>query len=319
MEKRSSAELKKLEQAARAAWLYYVAKNTQDEIAQKLDVSRQSAQRLVALAVNEGLIKVRLAHPINQCMDLASKLKDKFALFDCEVVPSDIAMPNSTLGIAQRCATVIERYLKSETGLTLAFGTGRTLKASVDELSEMHCPQHKIVSVVGNVSKDGSASAFDILVAMANKIHAKHYPMPLPVYASSAKEKQILHRLTAVKNILTLVEKADVTFVGIGQIDQQAPLFIDGFIQHGELQDVIHQGACGEITSWLFDKNGQLVASSLNQRVVSAPLKACAEKPVYGIASGITKVAAMYAALEGKLINSLITNEYTAEQLLAHN
>ena len=54
MKQKSNSELKKLEDAARAAWLYYVAKNTQDEIAQKLDVSRQSAQRLIALAVSRA-------------------------------------------------------------------------------------------------------------------------------------------------------------------------------------------------------------------------------------------------------------------------
>lgn len=45
---------RKLDLAARAAWLYYIASNTQDEIAAKLDVSRQVAQRLVALAVSEN-------------------------------------------------------------------------------------------------------------------------------------------------------------------------------------------------------------------------------------------------------------------------
>ena len=41
----------KLDDAARAGWLYYVAGNTQDEIARKMGISRQSAQRLVAIAV----------------------------------------------------------------------------------------------------------------------------------------------------------------------------------------------------------------------------------------------------------------------------
>ena len=58
------------DEAARAGWLYYVGGNTQDQIATKLGVSRQSAQRLVSLAVSEGLIKVRLDHPIANCMEL---------------------------------------------------------------------------------------------------------------------------------------------------------------------------------------------------------------------------------------------------------
>ena len=63
----------RLDDAARAGWLYYVAGNTQDEIAHKLGVSRQTAQRLVAMAVSERLVKVRLDHPIGRVDHTRSK------------------------------------------------------------------------------------------------------------------------------------------------------------------------------------------------------------------------------------------------------
>ncbi|WP_077338574.1 sugar-binding transcriptional regulator [Pseudocolwellia agarivorans] len=317
MDNKSNSELKRLEDAARAAWLYYVAKNTQDEIAQKLEVSRQSAQRLVALAVNEGLIKVRLEHPITECMELAQQLKDTFNLLECEIVPSDPNAPNSSYGLAQCGATILERYLKSDTPKTLAFGTGRALKACIDELPSMQCQQHKIVSLLGNMMADGSASAFDIVVTMANKVNAKHFPMPLPVIASTVAEKQILHSLKPVKSIFSLIEQADATFVGIGQITENSPLLLDGFINDFELESVKNDGAQGEIISWLYDKNGQLLNNTTNERVVSSPLTINASKPVYGIAAGSDKVKAIHAALKGKLINSLITNEYTAKAILS--
>lgn len=47
----------RLDDAARAGWLYYVAGRTQDEIAAAMGISRQSAQRLVSLAVAERLIR----------------------------------------------------------------------------------------------------------------------------------------------------------------------------------------------------------------------------------------------------------------------
>ena len=78
----------RLDDAARAGWLYYVAGNTQDEIAQKLGVSRQSAQRLVSLAVSEKLIKFRLDHPIARCMELSGQLSQRFDLQSCEIVPT---------------------------------------------------------------------------------------------------------------------------------------------------------------------------------------------------------------------------------------
>ncbi|MDZ7927118.1 MAG: MarR family transcriptional regulator [Agrobacterium sp.] len=47
----------RLDDAARAGWLYYVAGRTQDEIAAAMGISRQSAQRLVSLSVAEGLVQ----------------------------------------------------------------------------------------------------------------------------------------------------------------------------------------------------------------------------------------------------------------------
>ena len=88
------------DEAARAGWLYYVGGNTQDQIAAKLGVSRQSAQRLVSLAVSEGLIKVRLDHPIANCLELAERLRSRFALDRVEVVPSD---PGSLVDDDRRC------------------------------------------------------------------------------------------------------------------------------------------------------------------------------------------------------------------------
>ena len=64
-------EKSRLDDAARAGWLYFIAGHTQDEIAKRLKVSRATAQRLVSLCLSERLITFRLEHPIAACMDLA--------------------------------------------------------------------------------------------------------------------------------------------------------------------------------------------------------------------------------------------------------
>ncbi len=64
----SDNERSRLDDAARAGWLYYIAGNTQDEIAKRLKVSRATAQRLVSLCLSERLITFRLEHPIAACM-----------------------------------------------------------------------------------------------------------------------------------------------------------------------------------------------------------------------------------------------------------
>lgn len=311
-----SAAQQKYEDAARAGWLYYVAGKTQDEIARQLHTSRQSAQRLVALAVSEGLIKVRLQHPVKRCMELASQLKEVFGLQQCEVVPSDADNPHSTAGLAQAGAAELERYLKGQHPRTVALGTGRILRACADELTALQCPQHNIVSLVGNIAHDGSASRYDVAVHVAERAGARHFPMPLPVIAPSEEDKQQWHNLPHVSNVRALALKADVAFVGIGHLGTVSPLHIDGFIAKDTLDNLETAGAAGEMISWIFDGQGQLIDSPINRCVTSMSLRDLAGTTIIGIAAGEEKIAAINGALKSGLLNGLITNEYTATRLL---
>lgn len=309
-------ELKKLDDAARAGWLYYVAGKTQDEIAQHLNISRQSAQRMVALSVSEGLIKVRLEHPVARCMDLSKDMLAKFALRECVVVPSSDDDVNSTVGLAQAGAAEMEKYLKSSDPLIIALGTGRALKACVDELGYFSCEQHKIVALLGNIANDGSASDYNVVGQIAERVNAKHYPMPLPVLPKNKAEKEHLHSLEIVSRNIKLAQKADVTFVGIGNVGEDSPLVNDGFIDAREAQQLVELQAVGEVIGWVYNGNGELVDCVQNERVASTALDTSNGKLIYGIAAGKKKLNAIHGALKSSLLNCLITNEYTAEKLL---
>ena len=166
---------RKLDLAARAAWLYYIADNTQDEIATKLDVSRQTAQRLVALAVSEKLIKFRLDYPLSNCISLAEALRDKFPLAICEVIPGSTNSLETGLGICG--ATYLETYLSDKTPAIITFFSGRTLRAMVEQIPLMDQPQHKLVSIMGNLSHYGLAGVHKVVMHLRDRINASAYPM----------------------------------------------------------------------------------------------------------------------------------------------
>jgi DNA-binding transcriptional regulator LsrR (DeoR family) len=316
MAQRIDSSTNRLDDAARAGWLYYVAGNTQEEIATKLGISRQAAQRLVSLSVSEGLIKVRLDHPIGRCMDLATRLKSRFALDLVEIVPSDPSSDSTTIGVAEATATEIERWLKRPDPIVMAIGTGRTLKAAVEQLTPMDCPHHKVVSLTGNIAPDGSAAYYNVIFNMADTVKARSFPMPLPVIASSARERELLHAQPMIRETLALAAQADVTFVGVGDIGPDAPLYVDGFITDAELKQLQKAGAIGEICGWSFDAEGKLIDGLTNDRVASAPIPSRESSLVVAIAMGARKLPGIKAMLNRGLVNGLITDERTAEGLL---
>jgi DNA-binding transcriptional regulator LsrR (DeoR family) len=310
-------ENSRLDDAARAGWLYFIAGHTQDEIARLLKVSRASAQRLVSLCLAERLITFRLEHPIAACMELAARLKDKYHLVTCEVVPTDLAAPLSAAGIAERAAGIVESTMRSEKPVIVALGTGRAVRAAVERVSQIDCPNHQIVSLVGNISADGSASFFDTVGRLADRTKARHYPMPLPFLMSSEQERDQMLRIEPIAKVRAVAARADLRLVGVGQMDQRAQMHVDGFVTREELLEMMRLGAVGELVGWAFDSAGRIIDGSTNSRLTSIPPQVPAQGLTIGAALGPAKVRAIAAALNGRLLNGLITDEATARAILA--
>lgn len=307
---------RKLDLAARAAWLYYIANNTQDEIAAKLNVSRQAAQRLVSVAVAEKLIKFRLDHPLAECIGLAEALRDRYQLSYCDVTLKDPDREDQEVSLGVSAAGHLENYLLSKTPTVIAFSTGRTLRAMVSQISAMNQPQHKIVSLLGNMSHDGRASHYEVVMHLADRINAQAFLVPTPVVAKSTEERELLHGQRAFVAVAELVRQARVAFLGVGWIGWNCPLHQDGFITDREVADLLERGAVGEILGWAFDRDGVLLKGATNERVAGMRLNQLPPAGSIAVAGGPRKVDAIRAALTGRLVSGLVTDEVTAKALL---
>ncbi len=303
---------RKLEQAAKAAWLSHVAGKTQDEIAGIMGVSRQTAQRLVAQAVAEGLVKIRIDHPFAHCMDLAEGLRRRWGLTFCQVAPSDA--PEA--GVALMLADAVEQWLRRPEPLTLAIGTGRTLRAAIAQLPHLDCPQHRIVSLTGNIAPDGSTAYYNVLFTLSDLVTARSFPLPLPVIAPTMRERRAVNGQPSIERLIRMSADAAVAFVGIGTVGAGAPLMLDGFLSQPDLDALVAAGAVGEITGWAYDAEGRLIEGLSNDRVASAPIPPRETTLVIGAAHGAEKVPAIRGALQGRLIGGLITDAGTAAALL---
>ena len=303
--------------AARAAWLYFIGGRTQDEIAAQLDLSRQAVQRLVALAVSEKLIKFRLDYPIAACAELAASLADRHGLEFCDVTPSDPDAPESRAGIAVATALRLQRLLASKAPLVICVGTGRTLWATVRELDALDRPQHKVVSLVGAMAAAGHASPYDVVMRLGDKFGAQRYPMPAPVLTETVADREALQSQRAFTVLRELREQARASFVGISEVGWQAPLHRDGFMTDADISALVDAGAVGEITGWSFDGSGQPLDHPVNARVASLPLEIPPKRLTVVVGGGPLKVAPLKAALKGRLASALITDEATAAALMA--
>jgi DNA-binding transcriptional regulator LsrR (DeoR family) len=303
------------DEAARAGWLYYIAGKTQDEIARALNVSRPSAQRLVSLCRTDGLISFRLNHPIAACMTLAERLNERYGLTHCDVVPSDGDAETAFANVTEAASIVLERMLRKEEPLLIAVGTGRSVRASAARVAPVSRPLHRLVSLAGNISPDGSATRFNALDKLAELTGAQAFPLPLPMHATDGAQRDLMLGIDCVARVFRMAEAADAWIMGLSQFDPESPLYRDNFITRDELLDLMRCGAVGATLAWAFDVDGRILDHPVNRRVTSVR-PGTSSKPRICVALGARKVRALRAALEGRLVNGLVTDESTAQALI---
>ncbi len=140
--------------AIRAAWLHFVGRLTQAEIAKRLGVSGIKVDRLIARATQEGAVKFVMDGDIAECVALESSLSEQYSLNYCEVVPrvSDDKLPLRVLGVAG--AAFLQREVEGGDNDLIGLGHGRTLSAVVNQLPSIAANGVRYVSLLGGLTRN---------------------------------------------------------------------------------------------------------------------------------------------------------------------
>ncbi|WP_336983412.1 MULTISPECIES: sugar-binding transcriptional regulator [unclassified Cedecea] len=313
-----SREEKKQEQAARVAWMYYVAGMTQQDIARELGISRQVAQRLVSSAREQGMVTVKIAHPVARCLKLAQQVQARFGLEICRVVPSE-GLDDEAIQqmLAVEGAEVMSQFIADEQPQVFGIGSGKTLRSIIDVLPWIERPQHHCVSMIGAIARDDSGTRYDMPLKMAEKMQGKYYFIPAPLYADSEEDRDMWCRHKVYQRVTDRALAANVAFLGVGEVDISCPLNAEGFITDEQVNMLHRQGVAGEMLGHFFDHGGQRVYSELDALLTSVPLQSDNPRKIIAFSGGARKFAAIKAALTGRWMSGLVTDESTAVRLLA--
>ena len=301
--------------AARAAWLYFAGGQTQGEIAEKLNIPNTKAHRLIARASRDGLIRVFVEGPIAGCVALEEKLKAKFSLRHCEVVPNidDGILPLRTLGMAgaRYLRNVLDRALHEIIGV----GHGRTLAAAIDFLPSSPAPHVKFVSLLGGLTRRFAANPYDVIHRLSERTGSEAYLLPVPFFANSVGDKAVLLAQFGIADVVALAQKATLHLVGIGEVDNAGFITSAGMVSPTEIEGVARAGALGEVLGSFFDDEGRRVPTDLSDRALAPDIELLRGREMVAIAGGRNKMQAIRAVLRSGLLTGLITDESTARQL----
>ena len=312
----------------RAAWLYYVAEKTQNEIATILGVSRVKAARLIADARTSGIVKIDIDHRLSALSELEERIRTRFDLQFCYVTPEletdgqgdDVRELNDAMarrGVGMDAARILRSMLTQnqtvETVIGLAWG--RTISAMADALLPINAPEAQFVSLLGSLTRSASANPFDVVQKIASKTGGQAKYLPVPFIADSEDDREVFIQQRVVQDIIRTAMRAQACFISVGECDANSFLYRHGYLSPEDLEGLNKLGAVGDTLGLFFDKNGNYIDSQICRRTLAINLSDLSHSDIILLSAGTAKVSATRAILKAGFITGLVIDAESAKLL----
>ena len=291
------------------AWYYYIEGKTQQMISDMLGISRMRVIKLLDKAREQKIVQFKIRPDSAQHIELEKKVIEKYNLKDAYLVPSLSDNINET--VARAAALYISERAQKRSFINIGYGD--TISRTLKNLSFSSDAEISLVSLSGGVSN--YVSVVDPSVRNSN-----FYIIPAPFIASSGEMARAIIDEPSVNEIFCMNKHAKMTVVGIGCMTESATVVKDGKLTSNDLVMLEMNGAVGDVLGHFIDRNGNQVEAPIHDRLISASLEDLREfENVVAVAGGNEKRCAIHAALKTNIIDTLITDEKTAESLLKIN
>ena len=294
---------------AKVAWYYYCQELTQQQISERLGMSRMRVVKLLDRARRTGMIRFHLRQGSAGRMELEQRLMEAYQLTDAFIVPADADPARCNANIAQAASMYLAERIHGDTVINIGYGD--TLGRVLNNLATNAEETITCVSLTGGVSPylpDARSSVFN----------ARLHLIPAPLLASSPAMAQAMRQEESVLGISRMIQLSQLTVVGIGSMDESATIFRSGTLNTNDLMYLKMRGAAGDLLSHFLTRDGELIDSPVEDRLIGASLETLRSlRNVVGVAAGPVKAEAIRAVLRGRYLDTLITDDDTAVRILS--
>jgi len=303
--------------------LYKIAKSyyedglTQGQIGKRFGLSRIKVSRLLQEARAEKLVQITVISPEDSNADLERELEAQYGLDEAVIIsPSSYEKAVVTRELGPAGVDCLLRCLQGNEVLSVSWGS--TLLSTVEALPITHWPELTVVQMMGGLGRpEAEVHGNDIARRMAQAFGAKPRLLSAPGVVSSKMVHDALMADPQISDTLALSARADVAMVGIGVPVPDSVVMQAGAIVAEEVEQLKAMGAVGDIALRFFDADGRPIKHQINDRIIGLDPDQIKRIPrVIGIAGGAEKFEVIRAALRGKFINVLVTDDRIAARLL---
>lgn len=298
---------------------YYVDQLTQAQIAEMYDISRSTISRLLSRARDEGIVRIQIVRPQTRQPTLEQRLCTQFGMSEAIVIaaqqwPTQSSEVRRLVGF--EAAQFVDPLIKPH--MLVGVGRGRTLAELAHGLSQRATLRNiTLVQLLGDIDIQHSlARGAEITRVLCEGYGGAGYFLNAPALVQDRALANLLMQSSNIQQVSALYDRLDLAIVGIGAL-RNSPLVLAGLLSEPEIQQLADAGAVGDICGHFYTADGVLVDDAypgVSIGISWQQLHACPQTIV--IATGAEKVAPILGLLRIHMIDVLVTDERTAEQVL---
>lgn len=305
---------------AEIARSYYEQDLNQAQIAELHGISRSQVSRYLRAARDEGIVQISIVPPHGRDADAETALRRAYPHLR-EVHVARVFNREAVFlrrAVARAAARVFEALIHP--GQVVCVGAGRTMAMATSLMTAQPASGLIVVPATGDAGHAAHEHDYGAVTrTVADALGAARYRINAPAILGPGASSAELERTNPqIREALTAARSADVYLVGLGSLAGDDIFVRSGLISARELATARSAGAVGDLCGNFYDALGRDVPQPFADRVVGITLDDLRRASTsIGCAGGEEKVPAIAGALEGRLINGLVTDEHTARGVLA--
>jgi DNA-binding transcriptional regulator LsrR (DeoR family) len=292
---------------------YYINGMSQSEIAEKYKISRPLVAGILKECKEKGIVEIRINDTSPYSGPVSEELKSRFGLETACVIPNEVDYPLTLSKTCLQAALFFAGLLTD--GIRIGVSWGTALYHMVRQVSPTAVEGSEVIQLMGGLG--ASAMFYDgseIAHTLSLKIKARCYPFLAPLLVNSEELRNGLFLERGISETYEKTKVLDIALVGLSSDNPDHSALVQaGFLSADEARRIYEDGSCGHLCGYHYDLHGRFMEIPINRRVVGIdPAHFLHIKRRIGIACGERKAKALRAALSGRLITDLFTDELTA-------
>jgi len=297
--------------------MYYIDSLTQNEIADKLSISRIKVVRYLDYARNYKLVETKLNFLINENEELEDEFENRFGLKECRIVPTFENIEDTYKYISKELADILERILKEDDYIGISWGTAIEGVSRYLELNKKI--NVNVVPVIGAIGIQGQDNSTNfILKNFAEKVGGKSYTIYIPAIVDTKEAKDIMESDSHTKQIIELNKRISTVILSTSGTSLDSSFTKIGTFTQDDVDYLYSLGVVGILNFEFLNAKGEIVLNKINDRVIRVfPYESIKKtKNSILISWGPKKVDILKAVVKNRLINIFLTDEETAKSIL---